>query len=150
MQTIELTKGYKCIVDDEDYDYLTQYKWYASTEGVDLTYAVSSFHRMHRVIARRMGLDMSKNIDHIDRNPLNNTRSNLRSVTQIGNSSNKRKAHKCPFKGVVKNGKGWGARIQLPGNRSVWLGTFAKIEDAAKAYDEAAKQEFGEYACTNF
>ena len=100
MKEIELTRGFKSQVDDEDYDYLTgnfgkfQYipnhgSCYAAVTV--MTCDVKKLVKMHHLIVRRYGtIPIGYEIDHIDHNPLNNQRSNLRIVTHQENCQNRR------------------------------------------------------------
>lgn len=85
---IALTRGLKMIIDDEDYDFLSQWQWYSSLKyrkGNDQVIARRSSRfngkvvavYAHRVIAERMGLDIDQKICHLDGNTLNNRRSNI-------------------------------------------------------------------------
>lgn len=154
---IPLTQGQFAIVDDEDYDWLMQWKWRAKPikSGRNKYYATrrvgpaSIF--MHRVVNNTpAGLGT----DHINGNSLDNRRHNLRSATVAQNARN---VPKCmhdklsQFKGITydKRRNRWIARIKV--NRTaVNLGSFATQEAAARAYDQAAKQHFGEFAYLNF
>lgn len=98
--------------------------------------------------------DKEKSIDHIDGNPLNNRRENLRVVTHSQNMRNKAKRGSnmsSAFKGVSYNNKSglWHATIFLNG-KNKHLGSFTSEKSAAMAYDHFAKVHFGEYARTNF
>lgn len=110
---------------------------------------------LHRTVmnARRGQL-----VDHIDRNPLNNRKENLRFCRHMENLRNrpkpKGKKSSSIFKGVympnqkVGAKKPWVARIMV-NYRGISLGCHATQEDAARAYNEAAKKYFGEFACLN-
>ena len=92
-------------------------------------------------------------VDHINHNGLDNRRSNLRSATHAQNNANQRprKGGASQYKGVYlkkKTGK-WRARIKVDG-RDLHLGYFFDEAAAARAYDAAARQAFGEYAYPNF
>lgn len=132
-------------VDDDDYGWLSQLKWH-TTGGYAATGHKPAM--MHRLILR---VPMEVIVDHIDGNPVNNQKSNLRIATARQNAQNRR-PRKCrisPYKGVCKiNGK-WRARIQVNGER-IDLGRFYTDVDAAIAYDTAAKVYFKEYAYLNF
>ena len=52
------------------------------------------------------------------------------------------------FKGVSRNGRNWRALIKINGKQN-YLGTFGTEINAAKAYNQAAIENFGEYACLN-
>lgn len=101
-----------------------------------------------RVIAKRMGLDLSGFIDHKDTDRDNNTRENLRSATNRENQGNSRirRDNTSGFKGVgfhKTKGK-WRARIRDHGKRRC-LGYFDSPEEAADAYSEAHRKIFGEF-----
>lgn len=137
-------------VDAADYERVMEKKWSLDTRG----YAMSTCRRpllMHRLI-----LDAKRGqiVDHIDGVPLNNRRANLRFATRHQNAQNARKcvdATSSRFKGVsfrVDRGK-WRGSIYVAGvSRS--LGNFANEEDAARAYDAAARIHYGAFACVNF
>ena len=161
MKTIELSQGKVTLVDDEDYRWLRQISWYAALIGGnyrDHWYAVTTdkaHHKMHRVIMRA---PPGMVVDHIDGDGLNNQKTNLRIVSVAQNAVNRRKSKRArgvvptsKFKGVnfyATSGR-WVARIQR--NRvNTHLGYFDVEEDAARAYDEAAKSLHGEFACLNF
>jgi hypothetical protein len=144
MKTITLTKGKEALVDDVDFDYLTQWEWtslvcphtdYAARgERVDGLY---SKILMHRVIAERMGLSTHRlQVDHRDRYGLNNQRYNLFAVTKAINQQNAslRADSTSGFRGVNFNTleNKWRARIQV-GKSRVCLGMFSRFEDAVAA-----------------
>lgn len=146
MAEIRLTQGKIAIVDDADLPLLdgrpwcaqkTRHHWYAVSRGIT----------MHRLLAGAEGLQ----VDHIDGDGLNNRRSNLRVGTVSQNQANRRTAFGASrFKGVnrEKRGKPWRAAIKVNG-RKIHLGAFEDEAEAARAYDQAALEYFGEFACTN-
>lgn len=156
---IPLSKGYVALVDDADYEWLVERgPWHASGHKNNL-YAVhteftppNSFKpiRMHLLI-----LPTDLTVDHINRNPFDNRRSNLRIATHRQNSQNRkqRSDSKMPYKGIQRMKKDcknpWIAGISIDGKR-VHLGVFPTAEDAARAYDEAARKHHGEFAYVNF
>ena len=106
---------------------------------------------VHRLI---MEPDDGMVVDHIDGNGLNNLRENLRVCTNAENSRNTRQYAKTAsrFKGVSKadsKSNPWKARLKY-NYKEVYIGTFKTQEEAARAYDEKAKELFGEYANLNF
>jgi hypothetical protein len=155
---ITLTNGGTAIVDDQDYEYLSGFKWYSS-----LGYAIreerdKNHNRisiaMHRKILGLMHGD-KRQVDHKDMNTLNNTRANLRIATPSENRQNRKKtrANTTGYKGVMVTRSNrplrYLAEIRVYG-KHIYLGTFDTPEDAARAYDEAAKLYFGEFARLNF
>jgi hypothetical protein len=153
MKTIKLTQGKSTLVDDEDFEWLNQWKWHYKNGYASRTFQINgkSYHsRMHREI-----INPPENmfIDHIDHNTLNNCRSNLRICTSSENARNRKCTNKSGYKGVVwdKNRKKWDAVIWNKNRRKkTFLGQFSDPIEAAKAYDNAAKKYYGEFAKTNF
>ena len=139
------------IVDLEQVETLSHFCWYGKTGEWD-KYARAMSHgkeiKMHRLI---MGVtDLKIHVDHINGNTYDNRKSNLRLADNATNHMNQkgRKDNKSGYKGVsFRDGK-WTARI---GNGGYYhLGTFKTAEEAAKAYDEKAKELYGEFALLNF
>lgn len=146
---IPLANGrYFATVDDEDYEYLSQFSWTFRKGKKGIIYAYRRSHNkyihMHRVILHAPDGVL---VDHIDINGLNNTRKNLRLATDLQNSGNQRmkKCNSSGYKGVSKKGNRWNARIQ-----NHHIGYFLTEVEAAIAYDNAAIELFGEYAYLNF
>ncbi|CAH6418186.1 HNH endonuclease [uncultured virus] len=126
-------------VDQADVDLVKDLKWHV-TGG----YACA-WIPLHRLIADAMGLEIPAgcSIDHINRNKLDNTRSNLRVATQQVQVINQglRKDNKTGFKGVswhTRDAK-WRASIKR-GEKQVQLGYFNTAEEASAAYEKAAKE----------
>lgn len=159
---IPLTKGYQAIVDDEDAERVLRHKWCALTgKHAKTIYAFTNVRRGTTALMHRLILDApaGRLIDHIDGNGLNNTRANLRFVTQRQNLANQRKAStykgrpvSSPYKGVVKHEGFFQARIGSgrTGAPAFTIGSFSTAEDAAKAYDACARLLHGEHARVNF
>lgn len=151
---ITLTKGLVALVDDDNLDWLNQWNWSVS-QGYAVRGAFTSEKRsgygigMHRVVA---GAAPSEVVDHIDRNPLNNQRANLRICSQRDNSRNRKGwlTGKSKFKGVVfdKERGIWVAHICV-NRRTVFLGRFEREADAANQYDAAALHAFRDFAHCN-
>ena len=146
------------LVDDEDYEMLCKRKWSFDTVGRPRTGVthkgflpnrVQVHVRVHKAI---LWSPPGYEIDHIDGDPLNNQKANLRVCTHKENSRNQKK-HSNAFskiKGACwhKQHQKWQARIH-PDGKSISLGLFETAEEAGKVYDEAAKKLFGEYARLN-
>ena len=137
------------LIDADAVDELSAYQWSIGTHG----YATSGAGRdqilMHRLISGASGSDF---VDHINRNKLDNRICNLRLCTSRQNNMNRTKQQNntSGFKGVCQTVTGkWQAQIAYKG-RSIYLGLYDAPETAAKAYDTAARDIFGEYAFLNF
>jgi len=96
MKEIKLTQGKFAIVDDADYNWLNQWKWYAKICSNGKRIYVARFQRingkpttiyMHRIITN---CPEDKEVDHINGDSLDNRRKNLRIVTRSENSNNRR------------------------------------------------------------
>lgn len=145
------------MVDDADFEHLSQWKWhYQPAKGTG--YAVRNYRlptgkriqvRMHREI---LGVKGRLQVDHINRDGLDNRRCNLRVCDLFGNAQNKpKKRHnKSGYKGVCwhKASKRWTAQIHHKG-KMIYLGIYTSKEAAALAYNKAARKYHGEYACLN-
>lgn len=155
MRKIELTQGKVAFVDDEDYDYLNQWKWYAQNTKCGFYAARGCVKNknsgkifMHRVI---MATEKGMMCDHADHNTLNNQKSNLRNCTALQNQLNK-SSHKnstSKYKGVSWfNGK-WIAQTRF-NKTKIYIGRFENEIDAAMAYDKKVKEFNKEFVNLNF
>jgi hypothetical protein len=152
MKEIILSQGKVALVDDEDYEYLNQWKWCAvksrytfyASRGIMRDGKWTS-ERMHRVILNPREREL---IDHRDHDGLNNQKSNLRICTNGQNQMNKRPASATGYKGVYKDFGKYKASIEF-NNKRLLLGVYRTPEEAALAYNEAAKKYHGEYANLN-
>lgn len=153
---IPLNKGFYTIIDKEDYEKVSTITWRVeSTKKHDLFYVVGDINgrvvKMHRII---MGIvdNLELEVDHIDHDGLNNTKNNLRLCTRKGNVWNRRASMtSSKYKGVSwhKRDLKWSAYITYNSVR-ISLGYHKTEEEGAKAYDEKAKELFGDFACLNF
>ena len=151
MREIPLTQGYVAIVDEADYEWLSQWKWqYYQGYARRTSDHKGSKTYMHNAI---LGVPEGLQADHINFNTLDNRRTNLRIVTPAENSQHRRPSilNTSGFKGVTwHKGVGkWQAFVRTLGE-NYYLGLFHNREDAARAYDEAARRLFGEYAYLNY
>jgi hypothetical protein len=152
VKIITCGNGTEVKVSDADYKWLSQWTWstshgYARRVPWDTELQKSGpAIYMHRLI-RNAG--PGEEVDHIDRDKLNNQRSNLRLVTRGPNSQNRPGKARSGYKGVQANRTRWQAIIVCKGKRYC-LGTYNDPADAAHAYDRAALKFFGPSAFTNF
>ena len=138
------TKGDYALVDDEDYEKCMEYNW-KLTGG----YAANSLvGKMHRFI---MNPPDDMDVDHIYHDKLDNRKSQLRVCTHQENIINSRQKSGRKYKGVSRTAYGkWAATIKpADSDTTFWLGAFNTEEEAAKAYDEAAKKYHKEFAYLN-
>jgi hypothetical protein len=146
---VPLTKGLFAIVDEGDFDRVSRLKWRAAG-ALSRQYAGSGSRTiwMHRFIIDAPATHL---VDHINGLTLDNRRSNLRICTHAENSRNRKcRSHsELPFRGVVRRQARFYANIWAE-NRRLFLGSFQTAEEAAHAYDAAAKKFYGEFACLNF
>lgn len=143
------------MVDDQDYEYLTQWKWCFNGRCACRGIGGRQNYRtilMHRVVAKRAGLPLLNEIDHRDGDPLNNHRANLRPATRQQNQRNRGKQanNKSGYKGVAwhQRAQKWEAYIHH-NRRKEHLGLFTRRKDAARAYNHRAITLHGEYASLN-
>jgi hypothetical protein len=156
MKTLQLTQGMVAIIDDSDYEAVSQFSWRVQRNK-------NTFYAMRHVYANgkrtsqylhRYLLNPSNGIevDHEDGNGLNNVRLNLRLATDTQQSHNQRRRPSIKvnrYKGVSRTHGRYQARIQV-GKQRIGLGCFPTDVAAAQAYDRAALIHFGEYASLNF
>lgn len=142
------------IVDDEDFEYLNQWKWRQDADGyaIRLSYEKKEKRksiRMHRLI---MKPSIELQVDHINHNKLDNRKCNLRICSNFENSQNRKlqKNNKTGYKGVrwiIKDQK-WRAEIVV-NKKMLSLGYYINKNDAARAYNQAALKYRGEFANLN-
>src|SRR3990167_3498600 len=135
MKKIKLKQGNYTIVDNEDFEYLNQWKWYFYNG-----YAIRRYKktiRMHRLLNNT---PLGFFTDHINRNKLDNRKSNLRTVTksQNGFNTNLSRNNKSGYKGIYweKFTNKWRAEIKI-NYKKIGLGRFLNLKDAILARKEA-------------
>jgi hypothetical protein len=155
VREIPLTQGKAALVDDEDYDRVAALNWCATKYDGDLFYArcTSLDVDLHRFI---LDAPRGLRVDHKNGDGLDCQRSNLRYATVSQNAQNKRRSRlsRWPYKGITHMGprfksKPFRAVIKLDGVHR-HIGTYATAEEAARAYDQKARELFGEFARLNF
>lgn len=139
--------------DIEDWNELKKFSWSLKLDGRTF-YAKTHFPRnsstlMHRMILKCANLNESV-VNHKDHNGLNNRRNNLEICSRLDNSRFRQKpiTNSTGFKGVQKRGKKFVAKIKKFG-KSIWIGTYKNIRNAALAYNREAKRQFGKFAKLN-
>lgn len=157
MREIPLTQGLVALVDDSDYEAVSQFRWYAHRQRRFNVYAKRSVADPTRR-QRQLGVSMhcwllgALGVDHINGDGLDNRRANLRVATPQQNRANCHAVEGTSlFRGVYlyKRSRRWVAQINHGGHK-VWIGVFVDQEAAARAYDEHAREVFGEFAALNF
>lgn len=151
---IPLYGGKFATIDAEDAEWAGKFNWAISKKGYVFRKRIVSegLGKIGVMLAREiMQAPPDMQVDHIDRDKLNNRRGNLRLATQSQNLGNThlRQNNTTGFKGVYKRPYGrWSARVSH-NNTNIELGSFATPVEAALAYDQAAKEYFGEFAWLN-
>lgn len=153
MQTIKLENSdLVVLVDDEDYDNLSKVRWYLMRGNRARGYV----RGVGRVEMSKYLTGYQPEVEHRDRNSLNNQRANLRPATRAQNQRNrgKSKNNTSGYKGVsyIKRTpplrKPYRAQIRVNGTLR-YLGFFADAKEAASRYNDEATKEWGEFASLN-
>ena len=143
MKQIALGKDKFALVDDEDFYFLNQFKWHEN-KG----YARTVIY-MHNLILKPKDKML---VDHKNRNRLDNERENLRYATHSQSQANRtlQSNNRSGFRGVYwnKGAKKWKVDIKTNGIKK-FVGTFTSKIEAAKAYNKACLEIYGQYASLN-
>ena len=160
VKEIPLTQGYVALVDDDIYDEVSRYNWSACLKGRGIygqrgvpTKNGRRTQYLHRLIWFLKTGERPKELDHINRNGLDNRIENLRLSNHSGNGSNRnlrQQPKTSQYKGVSWDyvNKKWVAQIHA-NSKQTKLGRFKSEDEAALAYDRAALDRFGDFAYTN-
>lgn len=146
---IKINNDVLIIIDKEDFEKVSKYKWRLNNSGYASRNSNNKTLYLHRIL---INASTEMQVDHINRNKLDNRKSNLRSCTASQNRCNneKKKNTTSVYRGVCwdKDRFKWVAQISVK-HKTIYLGSFLKEKDAALAYNEKAKQIFGEFALIN-
>jgi hypothetical protein len=151
---IPLTKGLVALVDDDDFDWLSQYQWRPlgspdRSRGVVAVAVIDGVRvRMHRLI---LGVGPNEQVDHFNHETLDNRRANLRACNAQQNACNRRLRldSKTGYKGVFPC-RGRFRSVITVNREPITLGTFDRAIEGAVAYDRAAIRQHGAFAKLNF
>ncbi len=157
VKLIQLSQGHETIVDDDDYEELSQFKWYASWNRSDRTWRARRnvkkglLELMHRrILGLGNGQIDKRQVDHINHNSLDNRRCNLRIASHSENQHNRTVQRNTigGLKGISKipNSNRWRAQISVNGINK-HLGCFLTKEAAHSAYFKSASKLHGDFAC---
>jgi hypothetical protein len=150
--------GFFALVDATDEELVMKFTWrYIRSKQHNTAYAFAKIKRdgkwgnitLHRLL---MGDPKGVLVDHINHDGLDCRRSNMRYATNQQNQFNqpKRRGSTSRYKGVhrPKGARFWKVNLRING-RPTYMGTFKTEREAALAYNEFAKQHYGEFACLN-
>jgi hypothetical protein len=153
VQRVPLTNGGFVLVSDEDEALARQYSWHTNARGYVRSTLWLGGGKTRQVLLHKLLLADAKLVDHRNGDKLDCTRDNLRAATPEENARNRGgiPATSSRYKGVCWNrgcGK-WQAAIRVR-RTLIHLGVFDDEAAAARAYDAAAWQHFGDFARPNF
>ena len=155
MKKIKLTKGKYALVDDEDFDYLNQWRWcdshgYAMRSqylGGGRKNGKSKSIFMHRVVMKVEDKN-TKDIDHINRNRADNRKSNLRFCTPSQNLANSklRTTNKSGYSGIRFSNRYHKFEVRIKKEGKAYTKVFENLKKAIKWQKEKYKELFGEFS----
>jgi len=153
MKEIPLTQGKVALVDDDDFEWINQWKWRFDSGGYAVREVNNTSFYMHRFI---MDTPKGMQTDHINRDKLDNRRENLRICNASQNKINEdlRSTNTSGYKGVGyitnkrKRNKRWVATIWKD-YKAICIGYFHTPEEASLAYNKKALELYGEFAESN-
>ena len=150
--------GGHAFVDDDDYAYLSQWKWYRIEIGYAVTYTniMNTNNKFPMTFLHRLILKAPKNkqVDHINMNKLDNRKNSLRLADKSKNMCNRglQKNNTSGYKGVTRRKQNvlriWTTRVKKDGIQHVF-GSYRTKEEAAYVYDQVVMQLHGEFARFN-
>lgn len=149
MKTLLLSRRLVALVDDDVFVWASLHRWHASGKRGKF-YAARRLLSGQRIYLHRLLLSAPAGyvVDHINGNSLDNQRSNLRLATRQQNAQNRRAIKGKPHKGVRFSRGRYQAVLRVNGRKYV-RGGFSSVAAAAEAYNELAREHYGEFACLN-
>ena len=157
MKRIPLTQGKFALVDDEDFAYLNQWKWYASTNNDIEWYAIRNVYKgkTHRLLKMHRVITLAKKgslVDHRNGQSLDNRRTNLRVCTKSQNNMNHQRLPSHNSSGHMgvswdKARQKWFAKIAI-NKKQIALGRFTELAIAVEIRKKAEQKYFKEFAST--
>lgn len=155
MKKIPLTQNQVSLVDDEDFDKLNKFKWYADKQLSGFYARRMSYQNVRKCIHMShviINCPKGKQVDHINHDTLDNRKDNLRVCSNRENSINRRMLsnNKTGYRGVVwhKRDKKFASQIKNKG-KHYHLGSYDCKHEAALVYNRKAKELHGKYAFQN-
>lgn len=149
MKKIELTQDQVALVDDEDYEYLSQWKWGAWWNKDTKSFYARRNDRniktylMHRVVATT---PRGMICDHKNHNTLDNRKENLRNVTPVQSNMNRKpKKNSLGEPGIRPMGRGYEVRMSI-GRKPIICKTFPTLEEAVQVRDALISENHGEFS----
>ena len=154
MKQIKLTQGLYTLVDDEDYNQLNEYSWSAVYDYRNSSWSVRGYIDRRFITMSRYLLKVHNfkiKVRHKNGNRLDNRKSNLYISNQkeIAASHSLLSNNKTNYRGVTKNKNGKYKSTIVVNGKTIHLGYFKNIEEAAETYNKAAIKYFGEHAYQN-
>jgi len=157
MKKIKLTQGKYALVDNEDYERLNQWKWYANRQNSTrhraiwyaTRYSLGGTNKRKKLLMHRLIMNTPKEMqtDHLSGDGLDNRRENLKICTQSENLQNSYRHRKGKLVGAYKEVKKYGNKIHVSYKtqksincKIVYLGSYPTAELAHKAFMEFGKQ----------
>lgn len=142
---LTLKTGETVLIDAENFDRLSAHNWRVGRSGHVSRSEGKATVYLHREV---LSTD-AEDVDHINRDPLDCRRANLRACTHQDNMRNRRRWGQGEYRGVYPHGKKWRALIMV-NYRQINCGSFASPIEAAVAYDAVSEAVGGEFASLNF
>lgn len=140
-----------CLIDDEDAPLVNQYRWYVTKQGYVTTVLVTSGKGRQGIKLHRLLMNAPKGVmvDHINRNKLDNRRSNLRLCVRAQNQANRENNPNTDGVSWDKRGNQWVVHVGNGAKRESYKGSFDDKNAALNCYNHYALEKYGEFASLN-